>query len=158
MSTSLSLKRIMGYGLGALVALTLIAPTAFAVGEEDTFSTSEDSPITASELLEVDDTGRTFGQVAGLGQQDLRYTIARIVRAIITFLGVVAVVIILWGGFKWMTSGGADEKVKDARKLIVMGIVGLAIVLSAYAIANFVITSLVTATSGGPSATTPSGF
>jgi hypothetical protein len=98
--------------------------------------------ITAEELLSAGEEG-TIGEVAGLGEAELSAVVARIIRAILGFLGVVAVVIILWGGFKWMTSGGQEEKIRDARKLIIMGIIGLGIVLAAYAIASFVITALV---------------
>ena len=44
-----------------------------------------------------------------------------------------------------MTSGGEEAKTKKAKGLIFAGVIGLAIILSAYAISNFVITSLVTA-------------
>ncbi len=133
-------QRFIGFGLALAVALVFSASAAFAV------TTPTYTPLTASELLRVDTAGTTIGDVAGLGQEDLRTTIAQIIRAILAFLGVIAVVIIIWGGFKWMISGGADEKVQKARQLIIMGIVGLAIVLSAYAIAQFVISSLASAT------------
>ena len=45
-----------------------------------------------------------------------------------------------------MTAGGNDEKVAEARKWIFSGIIGLAIVLSAWAIARFVLKQLATAT------------
>ena len=61
-------------------------------------------------------------------------------------LGIVAVVIILIGGFTWMTAGGNDEKVGEAKKWIFAGIIGLAIILSAYALSSFVIKSLIDAT------------
>lgn len=63
-----------------------------------------------------------------------------------SLLGIVAVVIVLIGGFTWMTAGGDEEKVGTAKKYIYSGVIGLAIILSAYAIANFVITQLVSAT------------
>ncbi len=62
-------------------------------------------------------------------------------------LGIIAVVIILYGGFIWMTAAGNEERVDKARKMIVAGVIGLAIILSAYAIARFVVNSLVNATS-----------
>jgi hypothetical protein len=58
----------------------------------------------------------------------------------------VAVVIVLIGGFKWMTAGGNDDQVGEAKKWIFSGVIGLAIILSAYALASFVINQLVTAT------------
>ena len=86
------------------------------------------------------------GENIGLGTTDIRVTIAKIINVAMGLLGIVAVLIILLGGFKWMTAGGSDEKVKEARKLIISGIIGLVIILTAYAIANFVVGSIVNAT------------
>ena len=103
----------------------------------------------ASGQLEADDLlSQDFGDSTGLGQGDLTTTIGSLIRVALGFLGVVAVVIILLGGFKWMTAGGEDEKVSEAKRLIIAGIVGLAIILSAYAIASFVISSIVGAAAG----------
>lgn len=88
----------------------------------------------------------SFENEITLGRSDIRVTIARIINVALGLLGIVAVVIILLGGFTWMTAAGNEEKVDKARKLIVAGIIGLAIILSAYAIARFVISSLVSAT------------
>ncbi|OGH69720.1 MAG: hypothetical protein A3C90_04065 [Candidatus Magasanikbacteria bacterium RIFCSPHIGHO2_02_FULL_51_14] len=81
-----------------------------------------------------------------LGTASLQVTITRIINVALSLLGVVAVVIILVGGFKWMLAGGNEEKSTEARKLIFAGIIGLAIILSAFAIARFVLQSLGTAT------------
>ena len=95
-----------------------------------------------------DTTGTTFASDAGLSAGDLPSTIASLIRVVLGVLGIIAVIIILIGGFKWMTSGGNDDKVKSARKVMTSGIIGLVIVLSAFAIAQFVLSSVVTATSG----------
>jgi Zn-dependent protease with chaperone function len=73
---------------------------------------------------------------------------ANIINVALSFLGIIAVVIVLIGGFKYMTSGGSEEKTTEARKLIVSGIIGLAIILSAWAITSFVVSRLVGATQG----------
>lgn len=94
------------------------------------------------------DLGIQYGSATGLGNQDVRITVARIIRTAMGLLGIVAVVIILIGGFKWMTAGGNDEQTGEAKKWIFSGIIGLAIILSAYALATYVINSLVSATTG----------
>ncbi len=99
------------------------------------------STVTGSELLPSN-----VGSELGLASQDVRVTIARIIRVAMGLLGIIAVVIILIGGFTWMTAGGNDEKVGEAKKWIFSGVIGLAIILSAYAIATFVINQLVSAT------------
>lgn len=88
-----------------------------------------------------------LGRELGLGTTDVRVTIARIINVFMGLLGIIAVVIILYGGFMWMTAAGNEERVDKARKMIVAGVIGLAIILSAYAIARFVVNSLVNATS-----------
>lgn len=92
--------------------------------------------------------GLTYGAATGLGDQDVRTTISKIINVALSMLGIVAVVIVLAGGFKWMTAGGNEEKTGEARKMIFAGVIGLAIILSAYAIARFVLNQLYIATTG----------
>lgn len=82
----------------------------------------------------------------GLGNTDPRTTVARLINVAMLFLGIIAVVIVLLGGFKWMTAGGNEDKVGEAKKLMGAGIIGLVIVLSAWGIANFILGRLMTAT------------
>lgn len=97
--------------------------------------------------LNANDLGvGAIGSTVKLGSGDVRQTAARIINVALGFLGIIAVVVVLLGGFKYMTSGGSTEKTDEARKLIVSGIIGLAIILSAWAITSFVITRLVSAT------------
>jgi len=103
--------------------------------------------LTENELFGGSVNGEEFATTAGLGTGELTTTIGSIIRVLLGFLGVVAVFIILLGGFKWMTSGGADAKVADAKKLMVAGVTGLVIILAAYAIASFAISSITTAIS-----------
>ncbi len=90
--------------------------------------------------------GTEYAGQIGLGGKDIRSTIASIIRTAMGLLGIVAVVIILIGGFTWMTAGGNDDKVGEAKKWIFAGIIGLAIILSAYALSSFVINNLISAT------------
>lgn len=77
-----------------------------------------------------------------LSNSDPRAAVGRIINVVLGFLGVIAVGIILLGGFKWMTGGGNEDKVGEAKKLLGAGVIGLVIILSAWAIATFVINQL----------------
>ncbi|MCL5795056.1 MAG: hypothetical protein M1338_01735 [Patescibacteria group bacterium] len=90
--------------------------------------------------------GLDYGTYTGLGTKDLREGIMNVVNVLMGFLGIIAIIIILWGGFKWMTAGGNEEKVGEAKKIITAGIIGLIIIFISYAIATFVISQLITAT------------
>jgi hypothetical protein len=81
-----------------------------------------------------------------LGTQDIRVTIARIIRAFLGFLGVIAVAIIIYGGYLYMTSAGNPEKIDKAKKVLINATIGLIIILSSFAIASFILNYLVEAT------------
>lgn len=135
-------KALAKIGMTIAMFAMLIAPSA-AMAQGSSQAVKNE----ANQLL-WGGTEKVVAGKIGLGEQDLRVTIASIINVALSLLGIVAVVIILMGGFQWMTAGGDQGKVDSARKLIFSGIVGLAIILSAYAIASFVINSLVSATTG----------
>jgi len=85
-------------------------------------------------------------QAAGTGlnnSQDIRVIIANITRVIIGFLGIIAVGLIIYAGWLWMTSEGNEEKVEQAKKLLINAVIGLIIILSAFAIASFILNRLI---------------
>ena len=141
-------KKHAGYALGALVAFSLMVPALLGLAHPvHAAALSGDQLFGGTDATSGE--GKTFAGAAGLGSTDLTTTIASIIQVALGFLGIVAVVIILLGGFKWMTSGGSEDKVKGAKKLIFSGIIGLVIVLSSYAIASFVVGSISKATTQG---------
>lgn len=92
--------------------------------------------------------GLEYGAETGLGKQDVRLTAARIISAAMGLMGTIMVIILIYAGYEWMTAGGNDDKVSEAKKRITYAIIGLAIILSAYAITRFVSTQLFQATTG----------
>jgi hypothetical protein len=101
--------------------------------------------LTAMPVLALE-TGINYGTYTGLGTKDIREGVMSIVNVLLGFLGILAIIIILWGGFRWLTSGGNEEKVGEAKKIITAGIIGLVIIFVAYALASFVIAQLISAT------------
>lgn len=89
-------------------------------------------------------------QGSGLTKTDPRIITVRIINAILGLLGIVATVLVLYAGFMWMTAGGNDEQVGKARKILISAVIGLAIILSAWAITSFVLSNLYEATTGQP--------
>lgn len=83
-----------------------------------------------------------------LGTRALEDTIGGVINVILGFLGILTTLIILWGGFKWMTSQGNTDQVQDAKKIIGAGVAGLVIVLVSYAIARYVVAQLYYQTTG----------
>ena len=82
----------------------------------------------------------------GLGNTDPREMAGSVINIFLGFLGIIAVLLILFGGFKWMTAAGDEGKVDEAKKLIAAGVIGLVVILAAFAIAQFVISALYNAT------------
>lgn len=67
---------------------------------------------------------------------DLRELIIRIVKYLLSFLGIVAILILIYGGFVWMTSRGDAKRVELAKKIIINALIGLVIVILSYVIVN----------------------
>ena len=62
-----------------------------------------------------------------------------IIQYILGFLGIIFLILIIIGGYQWMTAGGNEETIGKAKKRIINATMGLAIVLMAYAISYFII-------------------
>jgi hypothetical protein len=67
------------------------------------------------------DFGLNYGSAIGLGTQDIRETVARIIKIILGVLGIIVTLIIIYGGYVWMTSGGSEQKIETAKKIIING-------------------------------------
>ena len=77
---------------------------------------------------------------------------------LIWVVGIVAVIMIVWSGFKYITTAGDASKVASAKSSLIYAIVGLIIAILAYAIVNFVMERLnVSSTPGGSSGGGSSG-
>lgn len=66
-------------------------------------------------------------------------TVKKGVELLIYALGIVTVIVIIIGGFKYTTSNGDSTKVKSAKDTIMYGVIGLVVALLAFAIVNFVL-------------------
>ena len=98
--------------------------------------------------------GFEYASDIGLGTADIRLTAVRIVRIFLGLLGIIAVIIIIYGGYVWMTSAGSSERVERAKAILRNAIIGLVIILMSLAIVQFIINRLMDAL-GQPNPPTP---
>lgn len=71
--------------------------------------------------------------------------VGKIINAFLGILGIVMVILVLYGGFLWMTAAGNTEKIEKAKKILGNAVVGIIIIIMAYGISYFVINQLLNA-------------
>lgn len=71
-------------------------------------------------------------------QAQIYKTIASVIQVLLSLLGIIFIVLIIYAGFIWMLARGNEQEVEKAKKIIQNSMIGLVIVLSAYAITSFV--------------------
>ncbi len=81
-----------------------------------------------------------------LGKRDIPVLVGDIIAYILGFVGVLALVMFIYGGITWMTSAGAAEKIKKGRDTLVWAIFGLAFVFLSYAILDFILNAFLSST------------
>jgi len=88
------------------------------------------------------------GTSAGLSNTwDLPTLIGRFISIALGILGLVFVVYVVYAGFLYLTAQGEETNVKKAKKMLSQAVIGLVLIVSAYAITNVVTDALTTVTS-----------
>lgn len=110
----------------------------------------------SAQIRESVTNGFEYASSTGLGTRDLRTIIFAIVNVLLGFLSIVAVLIIMYGGFVWMTSKGDPKRIEDAKNILRNAVIGLVIIFLAFSIVQFVFQFLIGAVTprgpGGPGA------
>ncbi|MFA5126701.1 MAG: Ig-like domain-containing protein [Patescibacteria group bacterium] len=88
--------------------------------------------------------------------RNIYQTVSNIINIILSFLGALAILFILYGGFLWLTSHGDRDKVQRAKMVIISAVIGILIIFSAYALSRFIIERLGSATGITTEETNPS--
>ncbi|MFZ2979173.1 MAG: Ig-like domain-containing protein [Candidatus Magasanikiibacteriota bacterium] len=84
----------------------------------------------------------TIDQNIGLTGMDIRLVAVKIIRAVLGLLGIIVLGLVLYAGYTIMTSGGNEEKVQQGKKILINAVIGLIIIMSAFAIVQFIINML----------------
>lgn len=118
-----------------LTTLTLMVAFAFPVTLVATGDVSAQTPKQAAcegvELAGADCGGGGGARISGV--------LRRVINILSAIVGVVAVIMIIIGGFKYIASGGDASKVASAKNTVIYAIVGLIIVAMAQVIVRFVL-------------------
>lgn len=88
------------------------------------------------------EAARAEGMPAELVGVDGVFT--RITNTVLYVVGVISVVMLIWGGLRYIMSGGDSKKITDAKNTILYAIIGLIIAVLAFAIVNFVLNTIST--------------
>jgi len=110
-------------------------------------------PVSAQSLFDriVDEQEGGLGQIGEtvFGEERPRSigeVVARVIRYLLTFLGIIFIILIIFGGFTYMTAMGDDSKIGSAKSIIISATIGLAIILMSYSISYFILQNLTEAT------------
>ena len=103
-------------------------------------TTQTGGPVSLTNPL-TNTTGDVPGGIPGL--------IGRVINGVLGVVGSLALIMFVYGGLLWMTSGGNDEKVKQGKDVLIWATLGLFIIFASYALVNFIIFKGIGAVGGG---------
>jgi len=106
------------------------------------------APALAVGDLDLNGSLDTVGDETGLQGGDgdtLMTTIGTLINIALSLLGIVFLLLTLYAGWLWMTAAGDSKQTGKAKDILITAVVGLVILLSAYAISSFVIDNVQTA-------------
>ncbi|MFA5188217.1 MAG: hypothetical protein WC460_02550 [Patescibacteria group bacterium] len=108
---------------------------------------------------QIASAGIISGGVQNLGQavygvetpQSPQILAALIIQTLLGLLGIISVAMILYAGFLYLTSQGQEPVLKKAKGILTTAIIGIVIILSAYAIASFITSQIINSIGTGSS-------
>lgn len=101
--------------------------------------------VASAQLIQTGDVPQNISAGGG----DFRAIILNIVNFFLGFLGLIAVIMVIYGGITYVTAGGNQEAIDKAKKIIMYAIIGIVIVLISFALINTVIGGATAGTDAG---------
>lgn len=127
------------------LVVTFFCPIAFAQNLSNTGNgnVSQTGDGTKSDTGDGTKSAQTVSLPNPLGNDvTIPQLIGRVIKAILSIVGSLALVMFIYGGFTWMLAAGSSEKVKKGKDIIVWAAIGLIIIFSSYALVRFILTQL----------------
>lgn len=125
------------------LALTILLLSALHVGAETVTPEAEDTCATKVGFDLAECRARATAGGGGYTTEDENTSLATIlgtmVQALLGLVGILFLILTIWGGYQWMTAGGNEERVEKAKKTITQAVTGLVVVLGAWFIYVFII-------------------
>lgn len=103
--------------------------------------------VSTVSALSYQDSGKSLGAVVpltGVSTVDLPTASGQIVKSILSVLGLIFFVLMVYSGITWMTAKGDEEAVNKARETIFGAVIGLTVILASYAVTSYVLDRVVT--------------
>ncbi len=113
--------------------------TAIVLASGGFFSCAQAKLIDTTKLN--DQTGN-FTQKAGFNNATVGGIAATAIEAFLSLLAIIFIILILVAGHKWMTAGGNEEELNKAKSQMKHAVIGLIIIMMAYAITSFALGAL----------------
>jgi len=137
------INKIKGYGLGVVAVLTFLAPAVVPAAVQAAGAGPGCSGATGNSIAQGANLGSgssvsctgTDGVTGGSIASDAR----KVVTIFSVIVGAISVIMIIYGGFRYITSGGDSGRVGNAKNTLIYAIVGLVIVALAQLIVHFVL-------------------
>lgn len=101
-------------------------------------SISAFAPVTFAQLINPGDSPANIREATG-GEESARGLILQIVNYFLFFLGLLATIMVIYGGVTYVTSAGEQDKADKAKKIIGYAVVGIIIILLSFVLVNAVI-------------------
>lgn len=127
------------------LALALMMPVALAVPAYAATANPQSQLCYGVDKLQISATNQSGDCATEGGEGKVNSLIQKVINVLSAIVGVIAVIMIIIGGFRYITSGGAADKVTSAKNTILYGLIGLVIVALAQIIVKFVFTQVTTA-------------
>ncbi|OGF15393.1 hypothetical protein A3G56_03175 [Candidatus Falkowbacteria bacterium RIFCSPLOWO2_12_FULL_45_10] len=77
-----------------------------------------------------------------VSDRTLEGTVVSVINGILGLLGIIFLVLVLYAGFLWMTAAGNEDQVTKAKSILTTSIIGIVIIVAAYAIVKFVLDAI----------------
>lgn len=91
-----------------------------------------------AQAIDAQDQPGVVSQLSG-GDGSLRSIVLKIVNFALTFLGLLAVVMVIYGGFLYVSSAGNEENVGKAKKILLYAAIGIVIIIASFALVNTIL-------------------